>query len=202
MVEIDELSIPGIAENPVNRCYLCKHHLFSQIMALAKEKGIAYVAEGSNLDDLGDYRPGLQAIAELQVKSPLREAGLTKDEIRHLSRMLGLSTWKKPSYACLASRFVYGEQLTEEKLAMVEQAEELLLQLGFSQMRVRIHGRMARIEVLPEDLSRIMEIPIRERIVEHLTELGFTYVTVDLGGFRSGSMNKTLETEIQRGSNQ
>ena len=156
---------------------------------------MAYVAEGSNLDDTGDYRPGLLAIAELDIKSPLREAGLTKREIRQLSKEMGLPTWNKPSYACLASRFVYGETITKEKLAMVEKAEQKLLDLGFGQMRVRIHGTMARIEVLPEELERLVCREIREDIVKSFCLYGFSYVTMDLMGYRTGSMNETLSEE-------
>lgn len=190
--ESEELEIEGFAQNPPNRCYLCKHELFAKMQKLAAEHGIAYVVEGSNMDDLGDYRPGLQAIRELGIKSPLREAHLTKEEIRRLSRALGLPTWEKPSFACLSSRFVYGETITREKLGMVERAEQLLLDLGFRQVRVRIHGLMARIEVYPEAFPRLLEEEIREEIVKKLTEYGFTYVTMDLKGFRSGSMNETL----------
>lgn len=138
--ESEELEIEGFAQNPPNRCYLCKHELFEKVLKLAADHGVAYVAEGSNMDDLGDYRPGLQAIRELGIKSPLRAAELTKEEIRSISKELGLPTWEKPSFACLSSRFVYGETITKEKLGMVERAEQLLLDLGFRQVRVRIHG--------------------------------------------------------------
>lgn len=185
--------IEGFTENPPDRCYMCKKALFRKMMDVAEEHGIDWMAEGSNLDDVGDYRPGIRAIAELGVRSPLREAQLTKEEIRQLSWESMLPTWDKPSYACLASRFVYGEEITEEKLAMVEQAEQLLLDLGFGQMRVRLHGTLARLEVLPEEFERLMEEQTRNLIVERLTALGFTYVTMDLKGFRSGSMNEILE---------
>lgn len=141
--ESEELEIDGFSQNPPNRCYLCKRELFEKIRELAKKEGIAYVAEGSNMDDNGDYRPGLLAIAELDIKSPLREAELTKAEIRELSKTMDLPTWDKPSFACLASRFVYGESITMEKLAMVEKAEQLLLDYGFRQVRVRIHDKLA-----------------------------------------------------------
>ena len=157
-----------------------------------KKNEIAYVAEGSNMDDLGDYRPGLQAVAELGVKSPLREAKLTKAEIRLLSKEMGLPTWDKPSFACLASRFVYGETISKEKLVMVENAEQLLLEHGFRQFRVRMHGMMARIEVLPEEFSKLLQEEIREDIVKQFKQFGFTYVTMDLTGYRMGSMNETL----------
>ena len=187
---VDELAIEGFAQNPKNRCYLCKKELFTKILAIAHEHNISHVIEGSNLDDLGDYRPGLKAIDELGVKSPLRFAKLTKSDIRELSRELGLKTWEKPSFACLASRFVYGETITPEKLIMVEHAESFLLDLGFKQMRVRIHGDIARIEILPEDFERV--INLRTKIYDTLKDLGFSYVTLDLRGYRTGSMNETL----------
>lgn len=191
----DELDIPGFAENPKNRCYLCKHGLFTMLKNIASEQGFAFVAEGSNMDDLGDYRPGLQAIQELDIRSPLREAGLTKQDIRDLSKEMGLPTWDKPSFACLASRFAYGEKITAGRLDMVGKAEQLLVDLGFRQMRVRIHdGSIARIEVLPADFGKIMEPPVREKIVRQFKAFGFTYVTLDLQGYRTGSMNETLGT--------
>lgn len=189
----EELDIEGFRQNPVNRCYLCKQELFGKIWGIAKEYGLAAVAEGSNMDDNGDYRPGLIAVKELHVKSPLRDVQLTKAEIRELSRKLGLPTWNKQSFACLSSRFVYGETIDEKKLAMVDKAEQLLLDLGFHQVRVRLHGTMARIEVLPEELSRVILAPVREEITAKLKEYGFTYVTLDMEGYRTGSMNETLE---------
>ena len=191
IVESEELQIEGFSHNPKNRCYLCKHELFEKIIALAKENGVLYVAEGSNMDDNGDYRPGLQAVAELGVKSPLRHSELYKSDIRALSKDLGLPTWEKQSFACLSSRFVYGETITKEKLGMVDKAEQLLLDLGFHQLRVRIHGTLARIEVLPDELQKVLEN--REQIVKAFKEYGFTYVTMDLQGYRMGSMNETLK---------
>ena len=164
-----------------------------QIIKTAKEQQMAYVVEGSNLDDDGDYRPGHQAVRELGIKSPLREAGMTKADVRALSRQMGLPTWEKPSFACLASRFVYGEMITPEKLAMTDRAEQLLMDHGFRQVRVRVHGSMARIEVLPEEFELLMRQEIRENIVNKLLEYGFTYVTLDLKGYRTGSMNETLK---------
>ena len=190
--EVDELSIDGFSNNPPNRCYLCKRALFTKLLDIAAQHNIAYVVEGSNVDDLGDYRPGLQAIRELDIKSPLREASLTKSEIRQISRELGLPTWEKPSYACLASRFVYGDTITSEKLHMVERAEELLLSMGFKQMRVRIHGKLARIEILPEDFTHILHEDTRAKIYDALKSYGFSYVSLDLKGYRTGSMNETL----------
>lgn len=190
--EVDERTMNGFCENPKNRCYICKKAIFQQIQKMAEEFHLASIVEGSNIDDLGDYRPGMRAITELGVKSPLQEAGLTKAEIRTLSAALELDTWDKPSYACLASRFVYGETITREKLSMVDQAEQLLLDLGFRQMRVRLHGTMARIEVLPEQFDFLMQEEVRTKIVEQFTAYGFTYVSLDLKGFRSGSMNEVL----------
>ncbi len=187
-----ELSMESFRQNPKNRCYLCKHAIFEAIWAIARENGCAAVLEGSNLDDLGDYRPGLAAVQELGVTSPLRDAGLSKNEIRTLSRELELPTWDKPSFACLASRFVYGEAISPEKLNMVEQAEELLRTLGFRQFRVRIHGTLARIELLPEEFPRMMDPRTRELVYSSLKHLGFTYTTLDLQGYRTGSMNEVL----------
>lgn len=185
--EADVLNIDGIKGNPANRCYLCKRALFENFLRLAEDK---ILVEGSNTDDDGDYRPGMRALAELKIKSPLREVGLSKAAIRELSREMNLPTWNKPSMACLASRFVYGEPLTEEKLSQVEAAEEFLLSAGFTQLRVRIHGNLARLEVSPENFSKLLNL--RGVIVDKLKSLGFTYVTLDLQGYRVGSMNETL----------
>lgn len=190
--ESEELDIDGFRNNPVNRCYLCKHELFEKIWYIAKEHNLAAVVEGSNMDDNGDYRPGLVAVKELGVTSPLRAVELSKEEIRELSKQLGLSTWNKQSFACLSSRFVYGETIDEKKLGMVDRAEQLLLDLGFHQVRVRIHGMMARIEVLPEELEKIVKPEVRNQITEKFLSYGFTYVTLDLAGYRTGSMNETL----------
>ena len=183
-VLIDVLKIDGVSHNPKDRCYICKHALFSRLLELAAENDIAYVAEGSNLDDEGDYRPGLKAIAELKILSPLRAAGFTKADVRALSKELGLPTWSKPSYACLASRFVYGETLNDEKLHMVDAAEQQLIDLGIVEERVRIHGDGKN----------------REIIVSRLKELGFRYVTLDLKGYRTGAMNEVLSAdELSKG---
>ncbi len=188
----EELDIDGFRQNPKNRCYLCKRELFGKIWEIARQNGIRAVAEGSNLDDNGDYRPGLVAVKELGVQSPLRQAGFTKAEIRALSRELGLPTWNKQSFACLSSRFVYGETISEEKLGMVDRAEQLLLDLGFHQVRVRIHGTIARIEVLPQEFAKLLEEDTRKNIYLRLRSLGFSYVTLDLLGYRTGSMNEVL----------
>lgn len=190
--ESEELSIEGLSQNPRNRCYLCKKDLFQKFIKVAGEQGIIHVVEGSNMDDNGDYRPGLQAVAELSVKSPLREAGLWKEEIRALSREMGLSTWEKPSFACLASRFPYGEAITKDKLSMVERAEDFLLKRGFRQVRVRIHGNLARIELLSEDFTRIFADGLRGEIIHAFRSYGFLYVSLDLAGYRTGSMNEVL----------
>ncbi len=192
VTESEELELEGFRQNPKNRCYLCKRELFEKIWAIAQREGFQAVAEGSNMDDNGDYRPGLQAVAELKVSSPLRRAELNKEEIRLLSRQLGLSTWNKQSFACLASRFVYGETIDEKRLQMVDRAEQLLLDLGFHQVRVRVHGTLARIELLPEEFPKLMEAQTRTVVYHTLKSLGFAYVTLDLGGYRTGSMNDTL----------
>lgn len=193
LFRFDEMAVPGFADNPPDRCYICKTALFTRMKAIAAENGMDVLAEGSNMDDLGDYRPGLRAIEELHIASPLREAGLTKAEIRFLSREQGLPTWQKPSFACLASRFVYGETITEDKLAMVEQGEHLLFSLGFHQFRVRIHGTLARIELLPEEMDRLLTPKLRAEIAEKFRSFGFSYVTLDLQGYRTGSMNEGLQ---------
>ena len=190
VVDSEELAIPGFQQNPTNRCYLCKKELFTKILEIARAEGLSAVAEGSNMDDLGDYRPGLQAIQELGIRSPLREAELTKADIRALSRAMGLPTWNKPSFACLASRFPYGEEITEERLARVEQAEQFLMDLGFEQVRVRSHGDLARIELCSADIPKAVEQ--REKIHAALKEFGFAYVALDLLGYRTGSMNEVL----------
>lgn len=186
----EELEIEGFSQNPKNRCYLCKKELFEKIRKIAEQQKIAQIAEGSNLDDNGDYRPGLIAVAEMDIKSPLRKAELTKQEIRILSKEMGLPTWEKQSFACLSSRFVYGETITREKLSMVDRAEQLLLDKGFHQVRVRIHGTMARIEVMPEEFHRLIQKELREEILEKFRQYGFTYITMDLQGYRTGSMNE------------
>ena len=192
IISVDELAIKNFSRNPPNRCYLCKKDLFTRIKSIASENNLSHVIEGSNLDDLGDYRPGLKAIDELGIKSPLREAAFTKSDVRELSRALNLPTWDKPSFACLASRFVYGETITPEKLIMVANAENLLQDLGFRQERVRIHGNIARIEITPENFSRIIDNSIRTKIYNELKNLGFSYVTLDLQGYRTGSMNEII----------
>ena len=196
ITDADELSIEGFRENPPNRCYLCKREIFSNMIEAAKKRGISHVAEGSNTDDTGDYRPGLLAVAELGVQSPLREAGLTKADIRALSKEIGLPTWDKPSFACLASRFAYGETITKEKLIMVDKAEQRLLDLGFRQVRVRVHGNVARIEIDRGEFEKMIQPEVSASVHQYLRELGFLYVTLDLGGYVTGSMNQELSCNI------
>lgn len=189
---VDPLREEGYRHNGPDRCYYCKHGIFTEIRKIAQENGIACIAEGSNTDDLGDYRPGLRAAAELSVKSPLREADLCKQDIRLLSKAMGLPTWSKPAYACLASRFVYGEEITEEKLRRIDRAEQFLIERGFLEERVRLHGNLARIEVPPKDIPRLASDAVREEVYEAFKEMGFLFVTLDLKGYARGSMNKTL----------
>jgi uncharacterized protein len=194
VVDSGELDEPGYADNPPDRCYLCKRGLFARIRAVAEEEGARWILEASNLDDEGDYRPGLRAVSEMGVLSPLREAGLTKDEIRLLSRQGGLPTWDKPSFACLASRFPYGERITPEALRRVDEAEGFLMSLGLRQVRVRLHekGELARIEADGKGMEILSGASAREAVMDRFRELGFKYAAVDLAGYRTGSMNLTL----------
>ncbi len=193
VVESNELEIPGFRKNPENRCFYCKTELFTICRGHAQRLGLSYILDGANLDDRGDHRPGRVAAREHGVRSPLEEAGLTKREIRLLSQRLGLRTWKKPNLACLSSRFPYGVEITEESLERIKRCEEYLHQLGFSQVRVRFHNEIARIELTPEEICHLMENSLREKIARRFVELGFTYVTVDLEGYRTGSMNEALK---------
>jgi len=192
IIESEELQIEGFADNSINRCYLCKKELFSKIKQLAINEGYNFVAEGSNLDDLGDYRPGLKAIEELAIISPLKDAYLTKDEIRFLSKEMGLKTYNKPSFACLSSRFPYGEKITKKKLDMIDKAEQYLLDLGFLQIRVRHHNNIARIEIYQEEFEKLIRKDIRNKVCNKFKELGFTYTVMDLDGYRTGSMNEEI----------
>ena len=191
--ETDPLKISEYRFNSPDRCYYCKRSIFEKILEIAKEHGVEFAAEGSNVDDLGDYRPGLRAVAELGVKSPLREAGLTKSDIREISKALGLPTFSKPSYACLASRFAYGEEITKEKLGMIDRAEQFLIDLGFREERVRLHGDVARIEVPEDAIERIASEEIRKKVCEKFKQIGFRYVSLDLMGYRVGSMNEAVK---------
>ena len=200
LVDSDELTLPGFAENPPNRCYLCKTGLFTAIAKLAADRGIGTVADGTNADDRGDYRPGRRAAAEQGVVSPLLEAGLTKADIRGLSRHLGLPTADKPALACLASRFPYGTRITPERLAAVEALEAAVHDLGFRQARVRYHGDVARIEVDPDAVSRLAEPDTRRAVLNAGRRAGFLYVAADLEGYRTGSLNAALRRSPAAGN--
>jgi uncharacterized protein len=194
VIEFDELEIKGFADNPPNRCYLCKYELFSKIKEVAGKHNIQFIAEGSNIDDLGDYRPGMQTIKELGIISPLKDAGLGKDAIRILSKQMGLPTWDKPPFACLASRFPYGVKITREKLAMVDRAERYLLELGFKQVRVRYHGDTARIEVDGAEQLKFFDLELMDNVYKQFKGIGFAYTSLDLKGYRTGSMNEVIDT--------
>jgi uncharacterized protein len=194
--DLEELNIEGFSHNPANRCYLCKKELFAKIWSVAKDNGIHNVSEGSNIDDDKDYRPGLKAVSEYGVKSLLRNVKLTKDEIRSLSKKLGLPTWNKQPFACLISRFPYGEDITSQRLSMIDRAEQLLLDIGLKQVRVRHHGNLARIETDELGFNIFMERNLREKVYKQFKEIGFTYVAIDIIGYRTGSMNETLSINI------
>jgi uncharacterized protein len=189
VVDSNELEIPGYAENPRDRCYHCKKELFGICAAKAAELGFAAICDGTNCDDLADYRPGRKAAGEMQVRSPLLEAGFTKDDVRLLSRQLGLPTWNRQAFACLASRFPYGVEITAERLKMIEQCEEFLKAEGFRVYRVRFHGETARIELGQDDIALMLAADMRTRVVVEFKKAGFKFVAVDLEGYRTGSMN-------------
>lgn len=190
IVKIDESKISNFEKNPVDRCYFCKKHIFTKMLDEAK-KYTSLVVEGSNADDVNDYRPGMKAINELGILSPLLEAGLTKNEIRFLSQKADLSTYDKPSFACLATRFEYGETITKKKLSMVENAEQYLFDSGFTQFRVRYHNNLARIEVMPSEFSKILKL--KDDICNHFEDIGFSFVSLDLKGYSTGNMNKHIK---------
>jgi pyridinium-3,5-biscarboxylic acid mononucleotide sulfurtransferase len=196
LVETDDLSDPAFTANPPNKCYLCKKKRFSQLKTLAGSKGIEVVLDGTNSDDGRDYRPGEKAAEELGIKSPLREAGLGKNDIRQLSRQLGLPTWDKPAFACLASRIPYHHEITAQKLQQIDEGETFLRQLNLStQVRVRHHGRLARLEIEPADIHKLIADPIRKRVLDYFIGLGFQYITLDLAGYAMGSLNRELNSE-------
>ncbi len=195
VVRTNEVSDPGYAANAPDRCYYCKKTLFAELEPIARERGLAAIVYGAMADDIGTHRPGHRAAAEFRVLSPLIDAGIGKAEIRELARRLGLPNWNKPSFACLSSRIAYGERVTPEKLRVLDEAERFIRGLGFVQFRVRHHDTIARLEVLPEDLPAVIEH--REAIVARLKELGYVYVTLDLQGFRSGSMNEARRARPQ-----
>ena len=198
-IETHELEDENYASNPENRCYFCKKELFSEIYDYAREHGFTYIADGTNLDDVGDYRPGREAAKELHVVSPLQEAGLHKLDVRQLSKYLGLPIWDKPALACLSSRFPTGTRLTSGKLKQVEQAENFLYSLGFKILRVRHHENLARIEVAPEEIFRFFETDLREKIDQQLRKLGYKFVTLDLTGYRMGSLNQLISIDGEGG---
>src|SRR5579875_3492881 len=193
VIHSNELEIPGYAQNPINRCYLCKSNLFEICEAKAAELGITQIVDGLNLDDLHDYRPGMKAAAERRVRHPLVEAEMTKDDIRQLSRAMGLPTWDRPASPCLSSRFPYGSRITPEGLRQVEEGERVLHRMGFRVARVRHHGEIARLEVESGEVQRLLSEPVRAEVDRELKRLGFRFVTVDLKGFRSGSLNEGLK---------
>jgi pyridinium-3,5-biscarboxylic acid mononucleotide sulfurtransferase len=194
--ETDDLKF---RENPPDRCYYCKTELFGKLSALAEAEKVRWIADGTIADDVGDFRPGMRARDERNVRSPLLEAGFTKEDVRALSRSLGLPTWDKPSFACLSSRFPYGTGITEENLSRVDRAERILRDAGFKRYRVRFHDdRTARIEVSPQEIPWLLDPGLREQIVGRMKELGFTYITLDLQGYRTGSMNEVLPDEVKR----
>ena len=193
LIDSKELEDPNYRENSADRCFYCKSNLFSKLNKISGERKIPYVLDGANLDDAGDFRPGSEAAKNFKVRSPLKEAQLTKEDIRHLSRKKNLTTWDKPSFACLASRFPYGTAITEEKLSIVEEAENILHDLGFNQFRLRHHDDLARIEVSKDQLQQFLNNGISERVITELKRLGYKYITVDLEGYRSGSMNDGIK---------
>lgn len=193
VVETDEFALSDYVNNPVDRCYFCKREIFTKILAVAAQHGLRYVADGSNLDDRGDYRPGMRALHELGIVCPLSEAGLGKQAIRILSRQMGLPTWDKPALACLSSRIPYGQKITREKIAAIEKAEQFFLDLGFKQVRVRHHGEMARIEVAGEERGKFFDTALMDRIVATVKQYGFSYVTLDMQGYRTGSLNEVID---------
>jgi pyridinium-3,5-biscarboxylic acid mononucleotide sulfurtransferase len=193
IIDSEELDIDGFSENPVNRCYLCKKELFTKLVAYARANGLRHVADGSNVDDLGDFRPGLRAIEELGIRRPLMEAGMGKEDIRILSREMGLPTWDKPAFACLSSRFPYGQKITRERLAVIDELEQYLLDAGFKQVRVRYHGDLARIEVAENERGKFFDTAVMDKVHEKFRNRGFIYVTLDLKGYRTGSMNEPIK---------
>lgn len=193
IIKTDELKNPNFADNPPERCYYCKKELLGRIKEIAKKGGYKNIIYGGTLSDRGDFRPGANAAKELNVRAPLEEAGFTKDEIRTLSKKMGLPTWNKPAMACLASRFPYGEKITEGQLCKIEQAEEYIASLGIKNIRVRVYGKTAKIEVDKKDIKKLTTNTNCEKIVKKLKQIGFTYVTLDLEGYRTGSMNEVLK---------
>jgi uncharacterized protein len=190
VIETQELKDENYAKNPSDRCYYCKRELFTKLKDIARKENISFILDGTNADDEHDWRPGQRAAKEIGISSPLLDAGLTKKEIREISRSLGLPTWNKPATPCLSSRFPYGQKITAEALERVGQAENFLKKYGFKELRVRDHEKTARIEIIPEDFPLITDKNSREEIIRFLKSLGYRYITLDLGGFRSGNLNQ------------
>jgi len=197
-IESQELEIPEFKMNPWNRCYYCKTELFQKLKDVTKERGLNFVIDGTNYDDISDHRPGMKALKELGIRSPLKEAMMTKEDIRNFSKKMGLKTWNKPSFACLASRFPYGKEITKEKLTTVDKAESFLRKLNFKQVRVRHHGEIARIELERDDIGTFVSKGLMDEVVKKLKELGFLYVTLDLEGYRTGSMDEPLKKDTKK----
>lgn len=198
VIQSEELNIPQFKMNPMDRCYYCKTELFQKLKDVAKKRGLNFVVDGTNYDDIRDHRPGMKALRELEIRSPLKEAMITKEEIRSFSRKMGLKTWNKPSFACLASRFPYGKEITREKLSIVDKAERFLRGLNFRQVRVRHHGEIARIELEKDDIGTFISKGLMDKVIKKFKELGFLYVTLDLEGYRMGSMNEPLKRDAKR----
>lgn len=197
-IESEELEIPEFKMNPWNRCYYCKTELFQKLKAVARKRDLDFVLDGTNYDDIGEHRPGIRALGELEIRSPLKEAMMTKEDIRNFSKKMGLKTWDKPSFACLASRFPYGKEITKEKLTTVDKAESFLRGLNFKQVRVRHHGEIARIELERNDIGTLVSKGLMDEVVKKFKELGFLYVTLDLEGYRTGSMDEPLKKDTKK----
>ncbi|MFB0532885.1 MAG: ATP-dependent sacrificial sulfur transferase LarE [Desulfatiglandales bacterium] len=198
VIETHEMANPQFVNNPKDRCYWCKEELFTRLLSIASENSLKYVVDGTNFDDLDDFRPGMKAAGDLGVRSPLKEAMLTKEDIRSLSKRLGLPAWNKPALACFGSRFPYGMKITKESLNKVDKAERCLKNLGITQVRVRHHDKIARIEVMEEDIPKLLEEKSRRRVISYVKEVGYSYIAVDLEGYRTGSMNEVLKEDDKR----
>ncbi|MEF9990574.1 MAG: ATP-dependent sacrificial sulfur transferase LarE [Romboutsia sp.] len=194
VVDMDKFEVDEFIKNTPKRCYYCKRVVFTKIKEIAKSRDIKYVADGTNLDDLGDYRPGLKALEELDIVSPLKECGLTKKDIRELSQLMNLKTYKKPAFACLATRIPYGTEITNDRLRMIEKSEEYLVELGFKQFRVRIYDNIARIEIENNEINKCFDTDVLTKINNKLKNIGFSYVTLDMAGYKMGSMNDVLKS--------
>lgn len=197
IVQTDEMSSPNYKQNPIDRCYYCKSELYGKLEKIAEDRKLKTIVNGINLDDMGDHRPGIGAAHEANVKSPLCDAEFSKQDVRDLSLKLGLSTWDKPAMACLSSRIPYGQEVTEEKLSMIEQAEDILLAMGFKQLRVRHHGDIARIEFNKEDISRFFSNGLADKVQKKFADIGFNFTTVDIAGYKSGRLNEAIDKKLK-----